>query len=633
MRVPLGSKRLIGCFLGETEIKPHFPTKEILEILDGEEPILSGLQLRLLQWASAYYLTPVGEVLRHLLPPRLLHSKEGRKTKERPIKPPSGLEDFTVPQTPSLNAEQEAALRTVRERLEQPKEPILLHGVTGSGKTEVYIAAVREVIHRGGQALILVPEIGLTPQIVGRFQNLGAPTAVYHSALTEAQRFQVWTAAKKGLTGAVIATRSGIFLSFPNLKLIVIDEEHDPSYKQEERFCYHARDLALWRGEEERVPVLLGSATPSLESLYRVEKGKMRLSRLTDRPAGVRHPTLETIDRRGRKKGHPIFSEELLEAIRANLRKGEQTLLFLNRRGFSPFVLCPECGFVPKCSQCEISLTLHGNGLICHYCDGSQPYHSICPQCRRGTMQPEGFGTERIDAELRRLFPSARVARMDRDSTKKGEWLKILERMKRREIDILVGTQMITKGHDYPYLTLVGILDADLSLHLPDFRAAERTFQLITQVAGRAGRSERPGRVLIQTFHPTHESILAAAARDGGEFYSRELRERLEAGYPPFRRLIEIRLAGAKRDSVIETSQKLTRRIVASIQPEEGSILGPAPCLVEKVRGKTRWRLLIKTPHYTKIQPRLRRLLDEFCGNTLPSTVKMLVNVDPVDMM
>lgn len=635
VKVPLGTKKLIGCLLAFSDEKPSFQTKDILEILD-EAPLLSPEKLKLLSWASAYYLTPIGEVLRHLLPPRLLHLKENSRVSGRKTLEAVESDSFHVPDSPALSQAQKEAIRIIHE---ENLRPLLLHGVTGSGKTEIYIEIVQDILKEGGQALILVPEIGLTPQILGRFRRLSHSIAAYHSGLTEAQRYKIWEEVRSGKISIVIATRSGFFLPFPKLKLMVIDEEHDTSYKQEERFCYHARDLALWLSHEGKVKVVLGSATPSIESLYRVETGKIRLVSLPERPVGTLMPTLEVVDRRSlfpQKDDHPLLSERLLKALHNNLKKKEQSLLFMNRRGFSPFVLCSQCGFVPRCEHCTISLTLHksahATALVCHYCDATQTYQTVCPQCHKGSLKPLGFGTERIEQDLLKIFPSARIARMDRDSAKGKAWLKILERMKKREIDILIGTQMITKGHDYPFLTLVGILDADLSLHLPDFRATERTFQLITQVAGRAGRAAKQGHVIIQTFQPENAGLVAALHHDTSSFYQQEIRHRNEAAYPPFRRLIEIRLAGANRDHVMREIEKLGRRIQRTIAPELVTVLGPAPCLIEKVRGLTRWHLLLKTSQYAKLQPLIRRLLDDF-ENDLPSTFKVLINVDPVDMM
>ncbi len=640
VKVPLGKKHAIGCVLGFVEPSKslvHLKLRPVEDVLD-DEPLLGASQLKLLSWASAYYLTPIGEVLRHLVPHSLLTARKKEiKARKRPAHPHA----FSSSELPPLNPEQEAAFAAVSRGLDGPAAPILLHGITGSGKTEVYLRAAARALNAGGQALILVPEIGLTPQLLGRFRALGDADAVtaYHSALTPAQRYEIWKGASEGKHRIVIATRSGVFLTMPRLKLIVVDEEHDSSYKQEERFCYHARDLALWRAAEEKIQAVLGSATPSLESLQRVAQGKMTVMRLTARPGGARLPEMRTVDRR--RDDGAIFSRELLAALGDTRARREQALLFVNRRGFAPFVLCPACGHVPECDDCDIALTLHRSTggvplLKCHYCEKSRPYAPLCPACGRDTLAHRGFGTEKVAQEVQKLFPSARVARLDRDSVSGssagGGWMEVLERMQKKEIDILVGTQMITKGHDYPHLTLVGILDADVGLHLPDFRAAERTYQILTQVAGRAGRADRPGRVLVQTYRPDHESLVAAVSHDGVAFSKTELGHRLEAGYPPFARLVEIRLAGAKPEAVRRSADSLARRIAKRLSSSE-SLLGPAPCPVERVRGNARWRVLIKTPGYAKLQPKLAAVLDDFTENDLPSTVKMLVNVDPVDMM
>lgn len=652
VKVPLGKRHAVGFLLDQVQ-KPGFPTKEIGEIL-LDRPALSSSQIRLLKWASAYYLTPPGEVLRHLVPPRLFQLRLKSGNNPQKVKALPDLKDFLDSRSVVLTHRQKEITKSILDGI-NGYLPVLLHGITGSGKTEIYIEIVRHILSQGGQALVLVPEIGLTPQLLGRFQSSLAShaegtIAAYHSGLTPAQRFQIWRGVQEGRFPIVIATRSGIFLPFPKLSMVIIDEEHDTSYKQEERFCYHARDLALWRSHEEKFSILLGSATPSLESLQRVQKDKMKLLTLMERPHRVILPTMEVIDRRQTsqkyqdKDAHPLLSERLLQALEYNLKKKEQSLLFLNRRGFSPFVLCPRCGHIPRCKSCDISLTLHSrkeekriSQLICHYCDHEESFHPVCPTCHEGTLQSLGFGTERIHLDLQKLFPGARIERMDRDTTRGDRWLKILERMKRQEIDILIGTQMITKGHDYPNLTLVGILDADVLLNLPDFRASERTFQILTQVAGRAGRAEKQGRVLIQTYHPDHESLRAIITSQGGAFYERESRIRSDANYPPFNRLIEVRLSGTVRKTVIENARLLSKKIRARIPSPQGQrlaiLLGPTPCMIEKVRNHIRWRLLLKTSAYTKIQPALSHLLDDFVENDLPSGLRLLVNVDPVDMM
>jgi len=636
VKVPLGSKKIIGCLLKNSE-KPHFKTREILEIMGG--PQLTENQLQLLQWSSAYYLNPMGEVLRHLLPPQLLQITEKKKKESSKKTETIRSENFSKENhTPTL--EQQKILQSLLENFSKNSPtPHLIHGITGSGKTEIYRQAANSILKSGGQVLILVPEIGLTPQIVGYFQSLKIPLGVFHSHLTPSQKFQVWQDVSTSKINLVIATRSGIFLPFHNLKMIVIDEEHDTSYKQEERFCYHARDLALWKGEKEKILVVLGSATPSLESLQRASLGKMKLLSLNERPSGFVLPTIHLIDQRlGEKNKHEFFSEDLLVALETNLKKKEQSLIFLNRRGLAPFLLCQSCGHVPRCPACDISFTLHQGEkktpyLKCHYCDTSIPYQPICTTCQKSTLTQMGAGTERIDKELKKIFPSARIGRIDRDTAKGQGWFKTLENMKRGEIDILVGTQMITKGHDYPNLTLVGILDADMALNLPDFRAAERTYQMLIQTSGRAGRATKPGRVLIQTYHPEHPSLMAVLHHKESEFYTQELKEREEAGYPPFKRLVEIRLSSPSSSEVIQKIRLLNEKLQKILPNSSATLLGPAPCVIEKVRNRSRWRLLIKTSAYTKIQPLLRRSLDDFMENHLSSKMKLLVNVDPVDMM
>lgn len=632
--VPLGTKQVIGSLFRISEAAPPKGLKPILEILD-ETPTLSSSQLKLIDFASRYYLTPIGEVYRHCLPLSLFKRKS---ISERPVKSLKGnlpkaaaISDYELPQLTTL---QEGVIQAILKN----KKNTLLHGITGSGKTEVYIRLTREVLQQGGSALILLPEIGLTPQIVERFaKSLPVDVAVYHSGLNPAQRAREWQRIHRGETRVVVGTRSALFLPLQELRLIVIDEEHDASFKQEERFCYHARDLALWRGQEEKALVVLGSATPSLESLHRARMGKLLYLRLNERPSGATRPAIELIDRRLRpsftvSNASSFLSAELLQALEVTLKRKEQALIFLNRRGYAPSLICPSCGFSPRCEGCDIALTWHKNfgKLLCHYCDRTIPYSSRCPQCQIPSLVPQGGGTEKIEEELQQHFRRARLARLDRDITAKKGWQEILEKMRGREVDILIGTQMITKGHDYPFLTLVGIIDADVALNLPDFRAAERTYQLVLQVAGRAGRKDRPGRVLVQTRHPEHPALRAAQQGSELEFIEAELQQREAAGYPPFRRLIQIRFSG-RQDRVIQAAEKSAVKLAPLSRLME--LLGPAPCPIEKVRGQYRWHLLLKTSQFTKLHPHLTRILEELERGGLPSSVRMLVNVDPVDMM
>lgn len=623
--VPLGRRLVIGCLLAESKFPPPQQLKKVQEVLP--EPTLTPTQIKLMVWASHYYLTPMGEVLKHLIPPPLLNRKNPLIRKGKAL--PDHLH-FAPDRPLKLNPEQEEIVSRISS---SSPEPFLLHGITGSGKTEIYIELARRLIEQGGQVLVLVPEIALTPQLIGRFQGaLHEPVIPYHSGLTQGQRLQAWLKVRSGEARLVIGTRSAVFLPLTRLALIVVDEEHDPSYKQQERFCYHARDLALWRGKEERATVLLGTATPSLESLYRCQKGKLNLLQLNSRPEQTTLPTVQIIDRR-LKENRQMLSDPLKKALAETLNRKEQSLLFLNRRGFAPFLICHSCGFIPRCLGCEISLTCHKKQglLLCHYCDQKIPLPSSCPRCHLPTITPEGFGTERIEEELKTLFPRARIARLDRDTSSHDALLKILGAMKKRELDILVGTQTVTKGHDYPYLTLVGIIDADTALNLPDFRASERTFQLLTQVAGRSGRGAREGRVMIQTYHPDHPGLIAAQQQDGSRFIQSEFAHREETNYPPFTRLIRIVLSGSNPTQVKKTAKLVAEKIARlDTRPH---LIGPAPCPLTKIRGKERWHLLIKSHQFTKLHARLQPALDEISRNSLPSGVRMMVDVDPVEMM
>ena len=631
--VPLGRKQVIGCLLKESSSPSPPGLKRVTDLLDPE-PLLTPLQMKLLLWASSYYLTPIGEVLRHLMP-RSFFQPNGKSRKGKPLPDPTG---FAPDRPVLLNADQKSAVEEIFSS--SPPEPFLLEGITGSGKTEVYIELSRRLLKGGGQILVLVPEIALTPQLLGRFAAaLGSPVLPYHSGLTDAQKVMVWTRVRTGESLVVVGTRSAIFLPLPRLAMIVVDEEHDASFKQSERFCYHARDLALWRGKEERLPVVLGSATPSLESIARCRRQKMRHLKLASRPGGATLPEVTLVDRRlPENRGH-FLSEPLRQSLAANLKRGEQSLLFLNRRGFAPFVICPGCGYIPRCSSCEISLTSHQKGtrLICHYCDQTLEVPPLCPRCRRGSLAPEGVGTQRVEEELRSLFPRARLARLDRDSSTPEHLRKTLTLMREGGIDILIGTQTVAKGHDFPGLTLVGIVDADTALNLPDFRASERCYQLLTQVAGRAGRADKPGRVIVQTYHPEHASLVASLRQEGGLFYDQELGFREGGGYPPFWRLIRFLFAGRNeqqtRRAIHRFHDSLAEKFDIRNPKSEIAVLGPAPCPLSRIRNRWRWHLLVKSRDFIRNHPRLQQLLDEFSRNDLPSTVRMLADVDPVDMM
>ncbi|TAK00120.1 MAG: primosomal protein N', partial [Candidatus Manganitrophaceae bacterium] len=438
-----------------------------------------------------------------------------------------------------LNTDQQAAVDQIVSAIDRKSfAPFLLHGVTGSGKTEVYLRVIEKAIDQKRGAIVLVPEIALTAQLVARFHNrFGEAVALFHSGLSAGERYDEWCRIREGKAQIAIGVRSAIFAPFEAVGVIIVDEEHDSSYKQDDGVRYHARDTALVRGKQSNAVVVLGSATPSFESFYNSETGKYRLLPLPGRIDARPLPAVAVVDLRKKEDWvRPFLTRPLLSAMEKRLENREQTLLFLNRRGFSPSLLCPDCGYLPHCIRCSVSLTFHKKlqKLVCHYCGFQLAPPTACSQCQGVRLVHLGIGTEQVEEEIRQRFPAARVARMDRDTTQKKEsHHKILTAMAQREIDILIGTQMITKGHDFPNVTLVGVLCADLSLHFPDFRSSERTFQLLAQVAGRAGRGDRPGEVLIQTFQPNHESIAAATTHDYLGFYEQEIAFRKEMGYPP----------------------------------------------------------------------------------------------------
>ncbi|MEK7827886.1 MAG: primosomal protein N', partial [Thermodesulfobacteriota bacterium] len=456
-----------------------------------------------------------------------------------------------------LNGAQAEALDEIRARLASGRfSPSLLHGVTGSGKTEVYLRAVDEVLRSGGGAIYLVPEIALTAQLLSRVQSRfpEREIAVIHSGIARSARYDQWKRIRSGGINLVVGARSALFAPVRNLRLIVVDEEHDPSYKQDDRLRYNARDLALVRGKAAGALVILGSATPGIQTFFRAKGGAYRLLRLPFRVDDRPLPVVEVVDMKTESDEHgrtPLLSRPLIAALGETLARRKQTLLFLNRRGFHTFLFCPDCGHVFTCPSCDLSLTHHAamGVLKCHHCDFTSKPPTICPACRGNHVRSQGAGTERVEEEVRKFFPEARIARMDSDTTsRKGETERILRGLDRREIDILVGTQMITKGHDFPEITLVGVLAADASMNIPDFRAAERTFQLLTQVSGRGGRGDQPGRVVIQTFNPNHYAIRRAQEHDYVGFYEDELPLRRELGYPPFSRLIGLHFSSLKKE-------------------------------------------------------------------------------------
>ncbi|SFP05910.1 replication restart DNA helicase PriA [Salibacterium halotolerans] len=520
---------------------------------------------------------------------------------------------FTESQRPLLTNQQKEALEPVQNAMrEQKYDPCLLHGVTGSGKTEVYLRAIEEVLKEEKEAIVLVPEISLTPQMVERFKaRFGSEVAVLHSALSSGEKYDEWRKIHRGEVKVAVGARSAVFAPFRHLGLLIIDEEHEGSYKQEDHPRYHARQVALWRGRWHSCPVLMGSATPSLESYARASKNVYRLLEMPHRVNEAVMPEVEVMDmRKELKKGNrSAFSEQLLEKMQDRLEKKEQMVLFLNRRGYSTFVMCRSCGYTASCPHCEITLTYHHTGrqLKCHYCGYGEPLMQTCPDCHSEHIRFFGTGTQKVEEELTRLLPDAGIIRMDVDTTsRKGAHEKLLDSFRRGEADILLGTQMIAKGLDFPKITLVGVLAADTMLHLPDFRASERTFQLLTQVSGRAGRAELPGEVVVQTYTPEHYSIQHAKGHDYHSFAREEMAQRKRAGYPPYYYLTLITIAHEDAAKVMKTAARIADRLRKQLSPEAG-VLGPTVSPIARIKDRYRYQCMIKY----KNEPELIRILND----------------------
>lgn len=570
------------------------------------------------------------------------------------VSPSADLKRFT------LSTEQHAALVAVEARLKNGGfATFLLHGVTGSGKTEVYLRAMEYVRSSGRQSLILIPEISLTPQLLNRVNaRFNGRVGVLHSGLTAAERWAQWWRIKRGEVDVVVGARSAVFAPVSNLGLIIADEEHDGSYKQDDGLRYNARDVAVMRGKLSACPVMLGSATPSLESYENCRQGRYQLLEISQRVEQRPLPSIQILDLRNQFKftgetgtnaaadlspkqksaGARLLSHPLANAIRQNFQANRQTLIFLNRRGFANFLQCTRCGYVLRCSNCSVTLTLHAkrNVVRCHHCDFNRPAGDLCPDCGNETLAGVGAGTEQIEKILEELVPGARIARMDRDTTsKRGSQADLIRRWETGDVDILIGTQMITKGHDVSGVTLVGALLADMSLNLPDFRSAERTFQLLSQVAGRSGRGDDPGRVIIQTYGPEHYAIQPLIKHDYREFFAKEIEFRRALGYPPFGKLVNLRLDGPNPENVEAKAQALASKIRAIQSRDLGyreriEVLGPAPSPIEKLRNRYRWQLLLKGKQIGPLIALANAARETF---TRARNVRLHIDVDPYNML
>lgn len=691
--VPFGRKLLTAYIVALHDELPANLALTEAELKEAESlvdtvPVCTEEILQLARWVAEYYACPIGEVIKAALPPemkpklrrfvRTTNLKAEKITEKQqsvldalqqhgslPLQDLSSaivsalekkglVEVFSdavrrdpLAHSPSLPANeytltpaQQAVLDKILDQVKQESyAAFLLHGVTGSGKTEIYIRAMSAALARGRSAMMLVPEIALTPVFSRRLRShFGDQVAIFHSSLQKGERFDEWTRVKNGEARVVIGTRSAVFAPVQSLGLIVVDEEHESSYRQQESPYYNARDVAIVRAQKESAAVVLGSATPSLESFHNARGGKYQLLTLPERIAARPMAAATIIDMRNvfMRHGKPrVFSDELLEAIQETYERGEQSIILLNRRGYSSFILCRSCGETIQCPNCDVTLTYHRSErvIVCHYCNHRKAVPKVCPACSKKYIYYVGEGTEQLEEMLTQLFPALRVARIDRDTTaRRRVFEQSLSDFSAGKIDTLVGTQMLAKGHDFPNVTLVGVVSVDAGLALPDFRSAERTFQLITQVAGRAGRGDRPGKVLIQTYHPYHYALRHACAQDFAGFYNQEIQYRQNHSYPPFVALATILVHGPDLGRVRSDSLELRKQLDAANEGRKCRILGPAPAPLSRLKGEHRFQLLLKS--------RSRRSLREVADAALKSASENGVNlrsvnleIDPVSIM
>ncbi|MBI4335707.1 MAG: primosomal protein N' [Candidatus Omnitrophica bacterium] len=636
--IPFGQRRFVGYVVGlntqdvsgpAAPAPGEYQVRDIENVID-EIPVLSEEMLDLARWISLYYFCSWGEAIESSLPSAIRKGKT--KIAVRKGAPEKEYErSFHL----KLTGQQDEALAPILADMEEGRRnTYLLFGITASGKTELYLQAIARALKQGKSSICLVPEIALTPQTTERFKSrFGSEVSVMHSRLSEGARFREWQRANEGRAHIVIGPRSAIFSPVKNLGLVIMDEEHETSYKQEDSPRYHARDVALKRAELSGAIAILGSATPSLETYYNAKNGKYRLIKLTERISKRELPQVRLVDMRKelmkRKRVAP-FSFALEDAISKAISAKGQSIIFLNRRGFSTHLDCKSCGFVMECKRCKSVLVYHSdlNRLVCHYCGKRFDIPRVCPSCRGGYIKFFGIGTQKVESELHRMFPAARISRMDTDSTSGvGAHERILGDFKAGAIDVLCGTQMIAKGLDFPQVTLVGVISADTSLNLPDFRASERTFDLLTQVAGRAGRGHEPSEVIIQTYAPDHYAIAYAAKHDYEGFYEKEIRTRRFLGFPPYNRLIKFTFKAARE----EKAERAAGEFAARLKTIKGlKVIGPAPSPVIKLRGQFRWNLLAKFKPDKDFSLQLRPIVAEFKKGR---GAFMIADADPVNML
>ncbi len=627
-------------------LKPPVLSSEEIETLFKRSPKQKELYELLKGGALSFK-----ELSAHLPSPSSLLGKLKQKelVEVSVVKRPRDAAASPIPATPvrdaplQFTAEQQSAFNSLKRAIEASQYcAYLLHGITGSGKTEIYIRCIEEALKQGKTAIMMVPEISLTPQTVSRFQGrFGENVAILHSGLSQRERYQEWKKIHDGRVAIVVGARSAVFAPFKNLGVIVIDEEHDASYKQDSSPRYHARDTALVRARAAKAVVILGSATPSLESLGNVENGKYRLLSLDKRVGDRLLPLVRIVDMKKEKderKNFSILSCELRAAMSLRLERNEQVFLFLNRRGTANYVFCTECGFVFDCPQCSVTRTFHGseNRMRCHYCNQTARVPADCPDCRGEILRFSGFGTQKLEEETRRLFPEARIIRLDRDTARgHADFAAMHAKMNQGEIDILIGTQMITKGHDFPNVTLVGVVHADLSLNIPDFRSSERSFQLLTQVAGRAGRGRVPGQVIVQTHNPRHYVFDFVRDHDPRGFYEKEMELRKRLNYPPFTRMAALQIESGKESDGERLAGKIKTHLLRTLsRNRDVEILGPSRAALYRIKNKFRWHILLRAARVQELMNVLNRLpaQQEF-KPLLTRGTKLSIDVDPVNLL
>ena len=699
--VPFGRRTLVGIIWNFSKKDSSDPRKykHIIKVLD-DRPLLDSHSMDLAEWASRYYHYPLGEIISYFFPPSLRKGKEAsfkeskyleltskgsflkeedlarapgqkklvsllKEKKElsaksakaygisnavingleqkgyiskfsRELSPYKKVKDNKLLPSKKLNKEQVEAVKSIKGSQDK-NQTFLLDGITGSGKTEVYLQAIQDVVNNGKQALILIPEIGLAPQAEERFKEyFGDRVMSFHSAKNDREKVDAWLGASRGLVDIIIGTRSSVFLPMKNLGIIVVDEEHDLSFKQMDKFRYSARDMALYRAKLEKVPVVLASATPSLETLKNAQEGKYKVLKLSQRATGASLPTFQPVDLRGKELNEGL-SNELLEATQSELSKGNQVLIFLNRRGYAPSMICKVCGWISNCERCDALMTVHKNPLKlhCHHCEAQKAYPNKCPSCDSNDFLTYGFGTERLEEFLHNRFPGVTTLRIDSDSTKKKETLnEYFHEIRKGNPLILLGTQLLAKGHHFPEVTLVGIVDADSGLFSADFRGSERVAQLLTQVSGRAGRDKKPGRVILQSYCPDHPQIEELVTGSYEKFTKKLLEERKASKIPPFSYQAKIFAESPKsltsRDFILNllNKSKIDAKLKSNLR-----IIGPLPSIMEKKSGVFRWELSIFSTNRSNLHKFLDVMQSRLYHPKLSKSVRWSIDVDPLSSL